>query len=163
VLYDQKPAAAERAVQAIAATLARQLDKGRIDAATRDACLMRIQVASSLADLAGCDLVVEAIVEDLGAKQALFRELEALLAPEAILATNTSSLSVTAVAAACERPARVAGWHFFNPVPLMRIAEVVRGERTDAAAAERLTQLTVALGHRAVQAQDLPGFIVNHA
>lgn len=163
VLYDQKPTAAERAVQAIAATLARQLDKGRIDAVTRDACLARIQVASGLADLAGCDLVVEAIVEDLGAKQELFRALEALLASEAILATNTSSLSVTAVAAACEHPARVAGWHFFNPVPLMRVAEVVRGERTEAAVAERLTELTVALGHRAVQAQDLPGFIVNHA
>ena len=162
-LHDQNPGAVERAIDTIGKSLAQQVGKGRITEDARTACLQRLCSAADLEALAGCDLVVEAIVEDLQVKQTLFCALEKLLRADAILATNTSSLSVTAVASACARPERVAGWHFFNPVPLMRIAEVVLGERTAASVADRLMQLTAAMGHRAVQATDMPGFIVNHA
>ena len=163
LLYDRNPEAVARALKSIGKSWSQQVAKGRLSDEARSACLDRLGSAAELEALAGCDLVVEAIVEDLTIKQHLFASLEALLRPDAILATNTSSLSVTAVAAACERPERVAGWHFFNPVPLMRIAEVVLGERTAPAVAERLMQLTQAIGHHAVRATDLPGFIVNHA
>lgn len=162
-LHDQNPEAVARAIDSIGRALAQQVARGRTTEADRTACLQRLRPAAALSDLANCDLVVEAIVEDLGVKRQLFTALESLLRPEAILATNTSSLSVTAVAAACSRPERVAGWHFFNPVPLMRIAEVVRGERTADAVAQRLAQLTSAMGHHPVNAIDMPGFIVNHA
>jgi 3-hydroxybutyryl-CoA dehydrogenase len=162
-LYDRDPAAVVRAVEAIGRALAQAVLKGRLSDAEREACLQRLSSAAQLEVLADCDLVVEAIVENLAIKQALFQSLEKLLHADAILATNTSSLSVTAVASACERPERVVGWHFFNPVPLMRIAEVVLGERTAPGVADRLMQLTAAMGHHAVQATDLPGFIVNHA
>lgn len=162
-LHDQNPGAVQRAIDTIGKSLAQQVGKGRITEEDRAACLQRLCSAADLDALAGCDLVVEAIVEDLTVKQTLFCALEKLLRADAILATNTSSLSVTAVAAACARPERVAGWHFFNPVPLMRIAEVVLGERTAASVADQLMQLTAAMGHRAVQATDMPGFIVNHA
>ncbi len=162
-LHDRDTEAVTRSLQAIGRVLDQQVAKGRIDASARDATLQRLQPVQRLQDLRDCDLVVEAIVEDLQVKQSLFRELEDIVAAGAILATNTSSLSVTAVAAACRRPQRVVGWHFFNPVPLMKIAEVIRGERTDEAVADRVAALTQALGHRAVQAVDSPGFIVNHA
>lgn len=162
-LHDQAPAAIEHAIQSIGKALAQQVSKGRLTEDARAECLQRLQPATALSALADCDLVVEAIVEDLGVKQALLQKLEMLLRPDAILATNTSSLSVTAVAAGCARPRQVVGWHFFNPVPLMRIAEVVLGERTDPDVAQRVTQLTAALGHRPVQATDMPGFVVNHA
>src|SRR5690606_36548487 len=114
-------------------------------------------------ELAGCDLLIEAIVEDLGAKQALFAELEARVADDAVLASNTSSLSVTRIAARCRRPERVAGFHFFNPAPLMRIVEVVRGQRTDEAVITRLSRLAEQAGHFPAVSPDSPGFIVNHA
>lgn len=163
VLFDSCSDASPKAAQAIARNWESLVAKGKLLAEARDRCMVNLQCASSLAELAQCDLVVEAIVEDISAKQSLFLQLEDLLRPDAILATNTSSLSVTAVASVCKRPERVVGWHFFNPVPLMRIAEVVRGELTDNAVAQQLMALTVALGHKPVLALDMPGFIVNHA
>jgi 3-hydroxybutyryl-CoA dehydrogenase len=119
--------------------------------------------AAALADLAGCDLVIEAVTENLDVKKRLFAELEALVGDEAILATNTSSLSVAAIAAACRSPHRVAGYHFFNPVPLMKVVEVIRGPRTAPSTVDTLLALTRRTGHAPVIAQDTPGFLINHA
>ncbi|MDY0106437.1 MAG: 3-hydroxyacyl-CoA dehydrogenase [Giesbergeria sp.] len=163
LLLDAQPGAAQSAIEGIAQQWRRMVDKGRLDAAQATAFAGQLQAADTLAALAGCDLVVEAIVERLDAKQALLRDLEALLRPDAALATNTSSLSVTAIGAALQRPQRFAGLHFFNPVPVMKVVEVVPGLRTDPALCSALADLVRQMGHAPVQAQDTPGFIVNHA
>ncbi|MDB5912620.1 MAG: 3-hydroxybutyryl-CoA dehydrogenase (Beta-hydroxybutyryl-CoA dehydrogenase)-like protein [Ramlibacter sp.] len=162
-IYDTQPGAAERAVQEVGAQWDRMREKGRMDEAAVQAARQRLQVASSLQDLADCDLVVEAVVERLDVKKALFAALEAIVSPQAVLATNTSSLSVTAIAAGLQRPQRVAGYHFFNPVPLMKVVEVIAGLKTDPAVCEGLSAYARQMGHTPVQAQDTPGFIVNHA
>jgi 3-hydroxybutyryl-CoA dehydrogenase len=117
----------------------------------------------ALSELKDCDLVVEAIVEKLDVKRQLFKDLEDIVSPDAVLATNTSSLSVTAIGAGLKHADRFAGFHFFNPVPLMKVVEVVAGFKTDAAVCERLRDYARQMGHSAVLAQDTPGFIVNHA
>ncbi|MDT4817518.1 3-hydroxyadipyl-CoA dehydrogenase [compost metagenome] len=162
-LFDLRADAARQARESIATLLARQVEKGRMSAAAAEQALHNLDVVERLEDLRGCQLVVEAIVEQLEAKQALFRQLEALLDEDAILASNTSSLSITAIASACRDPGRVAGLHFFNPVPLMRLVEVIDGLATRPAVGERLQALVDALGHQPVRARDTPGFIVNHA
>ncbi len=162
-LHDSREGAIEEALDFIAGLLERSVTKGRLSAAERDATLARLHPSDALAGLADCDLVVEAIVENLDAKQALFCQLEEVLSSEAILASNTSSLSVTRIASACRHPERVAGFHFFNPVPLMKIAEVVRGELTHPAVIERLARLTREAGHFPALTPDTPGFLVNHA
>ncbi|GAA2708519.1 MULTISPECIES: 3-hydroxyacyl-CoA dehydrogenase [Streptomyces] len=160
-LYDAAPGRAEEAAGAIAARLGRLVDKGRLDAAVRDAALSRLRPAAQLAELAGSALVIEAIVEQLGVKQKLFEELEQVVAQDCLLATNTSSLAVTAVAAALRHPGRFVGLHFFNPAPLMPLVEVVRGFATDEAAAERARATMTAWGKTPVACADTPGFIVN--
>jgi 3-hydroxybutyryl-CoA dehydrogenase len=161
--YDALENAAHSGVGQVLAQLRRSLEKGKISAADLQATAARIRVAEALAELAGCDLLIEAVVEDLGVKIELFRGLESLVTERAILATNTSSLSVSAIAAGCRRPERVAGLHFFNPVPLMKIAEIIPGLRTDPKVIDSLRGLIAATGHRAVVAADQPGFLVNHA
>lgn len=116
-LYDSAQEAVSRAVQSVRDDLMQAVTKSKISQAQADAALSHIQPVSDLQQLSDCDLVVEAIVEQLEPKQRLFRELEGIVAPACILASNTSSLSVTAIASACQHPARVVGWHFFNPVP----------------------------------------------
>ena len=162
-LVDSRPGAAEEAREAVAETLSRLAAKGKLPAAEARAASVRLRVCGGVAELAGCDVVIEAVVEDLEAKRGLFRELEAAVGPECVLATNTSSLSVTAIAAGLTRPERVAGFHFFNPVPLMRIVEVVAGLLTAPGVASFLRDLGERMGHAAVRAKDSPGFIVNHA
>jgi 3-hydroxybutyryl-CoA dehydrogenase len=162
-LFDVQEGAALRARSALSAGWTRLQERGRIEPAAVQAALAKVQVCSKLEELAGCDLVVEAIAERLEFKQTLFQQLEPIVGPHCVLATNTSSLSITAIAAGCQRPERVAGWHFFNPVPLMKIVEVVQGMRTDPTVVQVLVDLGHRLGHRAVRAQDTPGFIVNHA
>lgn len=162
-LFDAAPAAAEAARAAVADLLGKQVDLGRLSREAFDATTARMTAVALLADLAGCDLVIEAIVENLDDKQRLFTQLETIVGPQAILATNTSSLSVTAIAAACSVPARVAGYHFFNPVPLMKVVEVIRGARTSDATAQTLVALAMRTGHAPVIAQDTPGFLINHA
>jgi 3-hydroxybutyryl-CoA dehydrogenase len=162
-LHDARPDAAAEARSAIARTLATLAEKGRLTTAAADAAVARLAVAGSLEQLGGCHVVVEAIVEDLDAKRQLFQRLEAIVGDDCVLATNTSSLSVTAIAAACRAPARVAGFHFFSPVPLMKLVEVIDGQLTDAWVGDALTALARRLGHEPVRAQDTPGFIVNHA
>jgi len=163
LVYDARPGAAAEAKSAIDAALARLVARGRLEAQARERALARIAPVDALEAFAPAQLVVEAIVEELDAKQELFRALEAIVAAECVLATNTSSLSVTRLAAACRRPERVAGWHFFNPVPLMRVVEVVAGERTDARACAALAALAERFGHTPVRCRDTPGFVVNHA
>jgi len=163
VLLDKQPGAADKARDSLRDTWERLAARGKLDAGAAERALANVTVASALADLRGCDVVVEAIVEDLAIKRALFAELEEVLGLDAILATNTSSLSVTAIAAGLAKPQRVAGFHFFSPVPLMKIVEVVDGLLTDAAVGDRLLALGARWGHTAVRTKDTPGFIVNHA
>ena len=162
-VFDVDPAASENALASVIKVWERLVEKGRMTAADVEAARAWLSQAGSLADFAGCDLVIEAIVERLDAKTALFSQLEDIVTPQAILVTNTSSLSVTEIAAACGRPGRVAGLHFFNPVPLMKLVEIVSGERTDARAIDALAALIERTGHRGVEVGDTPGFLVNHA
>lgn len=162
-LYDSDPAALESAIASVTDVFAKLVDKGRMSAEAAAAAHARLESADALSALADCDLIIEAIVERLDAKRELFVQLESIVTDDAVLATNTSSLSVTAIAATCRRPQRVAGLHFFNPVPLMKVVEVVDGLRTDTTVVERLLALTRLTGHVPVVARDTPGFIVNHA
>ena len=163
LLYDTQAEAVAKARQAVAAQWDKLVAKGRLTPEQAQAQQQRLQPAGSLADLAGCELVVEAIVERLDAKRALFAELEGLVGADAVLATNTSSLSVTEIGAGLRRPQRLAGFHFFNPVPLMKVVEVIAGLKTAPAVCEALAEYARQMGHTPVQAGDTPGFIVNHA
>jgi 3-hydroxybutyryl-CoA dehydrogenase len=152
---------AERARDRIAHYLGRGVEKGRLTPEVRDAALARLRTTTELADLAGCDLVVEAVVEELEAKRQLFRELEGLVAPEAVLATNTSALSVTEIASATKRPERVVGLHFFNPAPVLPLVEVVRTEAASEDAVETAYEFAERIGKRPIRCADTPGFVVN--
>jgi 3-hydroxybutyryl-CoA dehydrogenase len=152
---------AERARVRIAHYLGRGVEKGRLTPEERDAALARLRTTTELADLAGCDLVVEAVVEELEAKRQLFRELEGVVAPEAVLATNTSALSVTEIASATERPERVVGLHFFNPAPVLPLVEVVRTEAASEDAVETAYAFAERIGKRPIRCADTPGFVVN--
>ena len=162
-LVDAKPAAAAEAKGAIAETLSALAAKGKIAAESAPGAVARIALPEDLAGLAGCDLIIEAIVERLDLKQALFKSLETVAGDDCIFATNTSSLSVTAIASACAHPERVAGLHFFSPVPLMKLVEVIGGLLTAPEVVARLVEFGASLGHTPVRAKDTPGFIVNHA
>src|SRR4051812_39122245 len=163
LVFDAQPGAARKAKDSIAQSLGKLVEKGRLGAGDVEKTLQRVEIADSLEGLAGCHVVVEAIVEDLAAKRDLFSKLEAIVGEGCILASNTSSLSVTAMAAACKHPGRVAGYHFFNPVPVLKIVEVVDGVRTEPWVTEALTALAKRFGHTPVRCKDTPGFIVNHA
>ena len=162
-VFDAQAGAAQKAKDAIAKALGNQVAKGRMAQGDADAALARIEIAESLGAFKDCHVVVEAIVEDLEPKRKLFRELEGIVGEDCILASNTSSLSVTAMAAACKHPGRVAGYHFFNPVPLMKIVEVVDGVLTEPWVGEALAQLARRYGHTPIRCKDTPGFVVNHA
>lgn len=163
LLHDAAEGAAERAREQIIEQWKRQQAKGKLATEQVQALAARLQISNGLADLAVCDLVVEAIVERLDAKQGLFAALEDIVSPACVLATNTSSLSVTAIAARLKDPGRLAGYHFFNPVPLMKVVEVIAGLRTRAELCDQLCAYARQMGHTPVLAQDTPGFIVNHA
>ena len=141
--------------------LGRAVEKGRLDAAAKDAAVGRLRTTTDLAELAACDLVIEAIVEELEPKRELFAELDRICAPDAILATNTSALSVTEIAEATQRPGRVIGMHFFNPAPVLPLVEIVRTEHSDAAAVDAAYAWAERAGKRPVRCNDTPGFIVN--
>ena len=162
VAYDERPGAAEAALKQISRALAGLVEKGRLDAPAADAAVGRITVAGDLAQVAAADVIIEAIVEQLDAKQALFETLDGLAKDDAILASNTSSLPITAIAARCRRPERVAGLHFFNPVPLMKLVEVVPGLKTAPTVIEALTVVARRMTRVPVVCMDSPGFIVNH-
>ncbi len=157
-LYDTTQARADAGLARLRENLEAGVRKGKVAPEARDAALARVQAVSSLAALAGCSVVVEAIPEELTLKQALFRELSALLAPDALLATNTSALSVTELAAAARHPERVVGMHFFNPAHLMKLLELVRALQTSDATLARARAVAERLGKQVVEVQDHPGF-----
>jgi 3-hydroxybutyryl-CoA dehydrogenase len=141
--------------------LARGVEKERLTQEEMDAALGRLTLATGLDELAGCDLVIEAIVEQVKPKRELFAALDGIVAPEAILATNTSALSVTEIAAATTRPERVVGMHFFNPAPVMALVEVARTQLTDPAVHDAAYDFAVRIGKEPIRCSDTPGFVVN--
>ncbi len=151
----------EKARSQIAHFLQRKVEKERMTEDERESALQRLSLTTDLAAFAGCDLVIEAIVEDLDAKKALFSELERIVRPDAIVATNTSALSVTEIASAVSSPERVVGMHFFNPAPLMPLVEIVRGELSSDEAVEAAYGVGERLGKRPIRCHDTPGFVVN--
>ena len=162
-LYDTQTAQLEAAKAGIAAGLAKRVEKGVFDAPTVLALLAQLSTCSDVAQLAGCDLVVEAIVERLDVKQTVLTAVQNVVGESCVVASNTSSLSVTAIAAGLPFPTQVLGWHFFNPVALMKVVEVVGAARTAEGLVEKLAAYTRRFGHTPVICQDTPGFIVNHA
>jgi 3-hydroxybutyryl-CoA dehydrogenase len=160
-LFDTGMGAADRAKEKIGETLRTLAAKGKIEVATAEAAAARITAVHALGDFVSAKLVVEAVVEDLAVKRNLFRELEVVVTPETILATNTSSLSITALASGMKHPGRVAGMHFFNPAPLMPLVEVISGMATDAEVADTIHATALAWGKAPVRAKSTPGFIVN--
>ncbi|MBX3604767.1 MAG: 3-hydroxyacyl-CoA dehydrogenase [Piscinibacter sp.] len=161
LLFDLRDGAAVEARRKLAATLDGLVTKGKLAADVAQGALARIEPIAALAEAAGAGLVVEAIVERLDAKRSLFRELEGIVDARAVLATNTSSISVTAIANGLTHPERLVGMHFFNPVPLMKLVEVVSGLATAPAVAEAIFELSRAWGKVPVHAKSTPGFIVN--
>ncbi|MEU7381483.1 MULTISPECIES: 3-hydroxyacyl-CoA dehydrogenase [unclassified Streptomyces] len=160
-LYDAVPGRAREAAAAIVTRLDRLVEKDRLTGAERDAARARILAADDLTELADCALVVEAVLERLDVKQELLKELENIVGDDCLLATNTSSLSVTAVGGALRAPGRLVGLHFFNPAPLMPLVEVVSGYATDVTSATRAYETARAWGKTPVACADTPGFIVN--
>jgi 3-hydroxybutyryl-CoA dehydrogenase len=163
LLFDLHAEAMHAAQTAIFSQWDKLCQKGRLDTTQVALYKSRLTGADSLTALAGCDLIVEAVLERLDIKTTLFNELEGMVGSNTVLATNTSSLSVTAIAAQLKRPGQFAGFHFFNPVPLMKVVEVIAGLKTRADVCSKLSAFARQMGHTPVQAQDTPGFIVNHA
>jgi 3-hydroxybutyryl-CoA dehydrogenase len=151
----------EKARDRIAHFLTRKVEKGQLEQDARDAAVGRLTLTTDLADLAECELVIEAIVEDLRPKQELFAELERICGRDAVLATNTSALSVTEIASSVSSPEGVVGMHFFNPAPLMPLVEIVRAELTSDAAFESAYAFAERLGKHPIRCHDTPGFVVN--
>jgi 3-hydroxybutyryl-CoA dehydrogenase len=152
---------AERGRGTVERYLARGVEKGRLSEADHDAAIGRLTLTTDLADLASCDLVIEAVLEELELKRELFAELDRIARPDAILATNTSALSVSEIAEATERPQRVVGMHFFNPAPVLPLVEIVRGRESSDEAVDAAYGWAVQAGKQPVRCNDTPGFIVN--
>lgn len=163
LLFDAKAGAAKQGRQNLQTLLETLATKGKFTGEQLQATLSNLIVIDDIAAISEVDVVVEAIIEDLEIKQQLFEQLESIVPAKTILASNTSSLSVTAIASVCQHPERVAGLHFFNPVPLMKIVEVIPGLLTEHSVTQTLSDLVQRLGHLGVVAKDTPGFIVNHA
>ena len=166
VLVDSSEAQLARAKADHAKRLAREVEKGKMDAAAREAALAKISYTTDLEKVGGADIVIEAIVEDEGVKAELFGRLAKVLTGNQILASNTSSISITRIAAAAEKAfagagARVIGMHFFNPVPIMKLVEVINGLQTSAETTQRVLALSAAMGKTAIPANDRPGFVSN--
>lgn len=162
VLIDQLPAALEEARDFITRMILRAAEKKQLTSKEAKTALKRLQLGVNLGELRYCALVIEAIVEDLETKQNLFSTLETLVSRDCILASNTSALSITTIASICQNPSRVIGTHFFNPVPLMKLVEVVEGEHTEPRVGTMLVKFVERVGHKAVRVKDVPLFIANH-
>jgi 3-hydroxybutyryl-CoA dehydrogenase len=161
VLRDLDQKALDRALGQVDKSLGKLVEKGKLAADERAASLGRIKATTSIEDVASADLVVEAVVENLQVKQQVFGELDRLTAPSAILASNTSSISITKLGAATKRPDKVIGMHFMNPVPLMALVEVIRGQATSDQTMATVMDLSRALGKTPVEVNDFPGFVAN--
>src|SRR6185503_15671238 len=160
-LCDAVPAAIDRAKATIEKSLGKFVEKGKLSAQDRDASLGRLKTSSSIDDLADADYVVEAIAENVDAKRELFTRLDKITKPDVILTSNTSSISITTLGAATARPDKVLGMHFMNPVPLMTLVELIRGQATSPESMLAATELCMRLNKTAVEAADYPGFIAN--
>jgi 3-hydroxybutyryl-CoA dehydrogenase len=160
-LYDVDSAALERAVQTIDRNLVRQVSRGKISEGDKQAAMARIVTGTDYAQFANCDIVIEAATEKEAIKREIFKLLVPKLKPEAIIATNTSSISITRLAATTDRPGKFIGMHFMNPVPVMELVELIRGIATDEATFAAVRELAVKLGKQPVAAEDFPAFIVN--
>jgi 3-hydroxybutyryl-CoA dehydrogenase len=160
-MRDLKPQFLERGMGAVTKSLERLVSRGKLPAEDRDATLARIKPTTELADLADCDIVIEAVLENYELKAGIIRELDAICRPVAIFATNTSSISVTRIAAASKGPSRVVGMHFFNPVPIMALVEVIRALQTTEAVSQAIVSLAVSIGKTARVSKDSCGFVVN--
>jgi 3-hydroxybutyryl-CoA dehydrogenase len=161
IVYDTNSASLEKAKKNLATTLSRRVEKGEMNLALADAIAKQIKFTNIFSDLAPCMLVLEAIAENLEAKQKVFQDLEKIVSPECILASNTSSLSITSLAAACKRPEYMIGIHFFNPALLMPLVEIVPGMRTQPGLELEIKELIESWAKTPVIAKDTPGFIVN--
>lgn len=162
VMRDIEDQYVQRGLDNIDRFLSKSVEKGKIKAEEKDAAIGRITGTTDMADLKDVDLVVEAVIEDLNLKKAVFKELDEICRPDIVLASNTSSMSVTEIAAATKRPEKVCGMHFFNPVPLMRLVEIIRGYYTSDDTVEVATALAQRMGKVTVDVKkDSPGFIVN--
>jgi 3-hydroxybutyryl-CoA dehydrogenase len=161
--YDANQKAAADARDHAIGMLLKMADKGHLPHAIAQTATERIHVAETLDDLSECTLVIEAVAEDLAIKRDLFARLEDIVVPTCTLASNTSSLLISAIATDCKHPERVAGFHFFNPVPLMKVVEVIAGERTSEQVLQQLCAFAEAFGHLPVRTADTPGFLINHA
>ncbi|GEN24700.1 3-hydroxybutyryl-CoA dehydrogenase [Halomonas cupida] len=159
-LFDIASEPLERALEAIDRSLARLVDKQRLSEAESEEARQRLTTTTDLETLADCSVIIEAAPEQAALKEKLFSDLDRL-APHSILASNTSSLSLTGLAAVCERPERVVGMHFFNPVPVLKLVEIIRAEQTSDATVEKIEQLTEAMGKISVRIADSAGFAVN--
>lgn len=151
----------DKALQNILKSLNRLVEKGKMEEAVRNQIMGRISTTLQYADCKDSDLLIEAIAEDMDVKLAIFKELDAVCKPDAILATNTSSLSITQVATATTRPERVIGMHFFNPVPLMKLVEIIKGQCTDEKVYQTVAEVCEKVGKTAVGVNEAPGFVVN--
>ena len=160
-LCDAIPAALDRATRTIEKSLGKFVEKGKLSAGDRDAALRRISTGSDLGDFADVDYVVEAIAESVEAKTSVFARLDTVTRPDVLLTSNTSSISITALGAATKRPDKVLGMHFMNPVPLMTLVELIRGQATSPESMKAATDLCAKLGKTPVEAADYPGFISN--
>ncbi|AJA48925.1 3-hydroxybutyryl-CoA dehydrogenase [Clostridium pasteurianum DSM 525 = ATCC 6013] len=161
VLRDIKDEFVERGIKGIDKNLSRSVTKGKITEEAKTEILTRITGTVDLNQAADCDLVVEAAVENMKIKQEIFKELDAICKPETILASNTSSLSITEVAAATNRPDKVIGMHFFNPAPIMKLIEIIKGMATSQETFDAIKELSVAIGKEPVEVAEAPGFVVN--
>lgn len=161
VLRDILPEALEKALKGIDKMLTKSVEKGRMEAAEKEAILARITISSDIHDIKDCDLVIEAATENATIKKAIFKELDEVCDEKTILASNTSSLSITEIGAATKRPAKVIGMHFFNPVPMMKLVEVINGKLTDEAITEKIIALSEEVGKTPVRVEEGPGFVVN--
>ena len=162
ILHDIEQSACDDAINFINKMLDRAVEKGKVKINNAKLSKQNLSTTIKIKDLETCDVIVEAIIEKLEIKQSLFKELESIVRPNCILTTNTSSLSVTSIASSCDNPDRVAGLHFFNPVPLMKLVEVIKGVRTADAVINALYSLVIRFGHSPVKVTDSPGFLVNH-
>ena len=162
ILRDIKEEYVERGMKNIDRFLSKSVEKGKIEAAQKDTILGRIKGTTEMADLKDVDFVIEAVIENLDLKKSVFKELDELCAPHVILASNTSSMSLTEIAAATHRPEKVCGMHFFNPVPIMKLVEIIRGYSTNDETINITTELAKKMGKITVEVKkDSPGFVVN--
>lgn len=161
VLFDAAPPALAKGISGIEARLAKAVEKGTLQPADRDATIKRLSKGTAIKDLSHCDLVIEAVIEQFEAKAALFKEVDAVLAPHALLVSNTSSISITRLAASTARPTKVMGVHFMNPVPVMKLVELIKGLQTSDETYQAIQTFCSAIQKTTVLAIDAPGFVVN--